>query len=98
MRLGALRPNVINISRRSTFTIEIDRMRLGALRLFGRAGVHVLAGAGIEIDRMRLGALRLQDLNSEYRQVDFIEIDRMRLGALRPNFNPRSSSLNTKLK
>ena len=62
--------------------IEIDRMRLGALRRMH----HVkgwLDSSTIEIDRMRLGALRRTLSMSPRCNSAFIEIDRMRLGALR---------------
>ena len=40
------------------FHIEIDRMRLGALRLGCSQSLVFCPAENIEIDRMRLGALR----------------------------------------
>ena len=75
---------------RSAIFIEIDRMRLGALRRKLCPGVLVAYGE-IEIDRMRLGALR-QYLALRYSSFvpGGIEIDRMRLGALRRGYRKNS--------
>ena len=66
-----------------TCIIEIDRMRLGALRPMRRRGKNRCLMI-IEIDRMRLGALRpVVQAKIEADADVMIEIDRMRLGALR---------------
>ena len=70
MRLGALRHcGIIGGELWANF-IEIDRMRLGALRPFSTSSDFTLEGIIIEIDRMRLGVLRRVATNRKWNNAD----------------------------